>query len=224
MKRSAALAAAAALTLAVTGCASANKESASGDSSMPSSMPMASSNTGSGSAGGVSASNSSVSGMSMSSGTTTVLNAQGVPTPVPVRTIGSGDWKDMKITAQEMTPVPFYVYNGSSFSEIKPTKQTSFHLMVMLTDKRTGVDIPYATVWATFYKKQKMVYTDKQYPMLAEYMGPHYGNDVSLPGAGTYEMKLLVSAPEAALHTEYNKMWVGDHTLTTNFTWAPPAT
>jgi uncharacterized protein involved in high-affinity Fe2+ transport len=216
MSRSATLAAAATLMLALAGCASADKN-ASASASSSSAMNMSSSATSSGSAGGVEGSNSAMP--SMSSGTTTIVNAKGVPVPVPVKTIGTGYWKQMKITAQTMTPVPFYIDNGTSTSEVKPTKKTSFHLMVMLSDRYTGVAIPYATVWATIYKNNKLVFNEQQWAMLSEYMGPHYGNNVTLPGAGTYKLKLQITAPEAAMHVEYDKMWIGTHTITSTFTW-----
>ena len=91
----------------------------------------------------------------------------------------------MKITAQVMTPVPFVVYNGTSAQLVKPGK-ASFHLMVMLNDADTNVAIPYATVWATITKNGKVIFDERQWPMISRYMGPHYGNDVTLPGAGTY--------------------------------------
>jgi hypothetical protein len=43
---------------------------------------------------------------------------------------------------------------------------------------------------------------------------------VTLPGAGTYTLKLLVSAPVAALHQEYDKMWIGTHVMTSTFHWS----
>jgi hypothetical protein len=214
MRRSTALAAAVTLVIALAGCASADKTA---DSASGANAGMTMTKTAGGSAGAVAGSNSAMPGMS--GGTATVVNAKGVPTPVPVRTIGSGYWREMQIQAEEMTPVPFYVDNGSSFSEVKPTKSTSFHLMVMLSDRRTHVAIPYATVWAEIFKDNKLVYNERQYDMLSEYMGPHYGNDVALPGPGTYTLKLLVTAPVAALHAEYDKMWLGTHTMTSSFTW-----
>ena len=39
--------------------------------------------------------------------------------------------------------------------------------------------------------------------MISRYMGPHYGNDVHVPGAGTYQLSLLVSPPVSARHVEY---------------------
>ncbi|MGO9958088.1 MAG: iron transporter [Solirubrobacteraceae bacterium] len=63
----------------------------------------------------------------------------------------------------------------------------------MLNDAQTGVAIPYATVWATITKSSKVVFDERQWPMLSRYMGPHYGDDVSLPGAGSYTLSLLLS-------------------------------
>ena len=68
---------------------------------------------------------------------------------MPTQVLGVADWQGMKITAEAMTAVPFLIYNGTTMQEVKPPKDVSFHLMVMLTDAQTGVDIPYASVWAT---------------------------------------------------------------------------
>jgi uncharacterized protein involved in high-affinity Fe2+ transport len=65
----------------------------------------------------------------------------------------------------------------------------------------------------------KTVYNEPQWAMLSEYMGPHYGNDVTLPGPGTYQLTVQVSAPAAAMHVEYADMWRGTHDVTSTFTW-----
>ncbi len=57
--------------------------------------------------------------------------------------------------------------------------------------------------------------------MLSAYIGPHYGDNVSLPGAGTYQLSLLVGPPVAARHLEYQNMWLSPHRLTASFHWAP---
>ncbi len=58
--------------------------------------------------------------------------ADGV-TPIPTQTLGTADWQHMKIMAQARTAVPFVVDDGTSEKLVKPSKRTSFHLMVMLT-------------------------------------------------------------------------------------------
>jgi hypothetical protein len=107
------------------------------------------------SAASSSAGTSSSSGMNMGTSATPGAPAGGI-TPVPMQQLGVADWQGMKITADAMTPVPFIVYNGTASQEIKPAKNTSFHLMVQLNDAQTGVVIPYASVWATVTKGSAM--------------------------------------------------------------------
>jgi uncharacterized protein involved in high-affinity Fe2+ transport len=144
-------------------------------------------------------------------------------TAVPEQTLGTATWQGMKITADAMTPVPFLTYNGTSMQEVKPAKDTSFHLMVLLNDAQTNVVIPYASVWGTIKQNGKTVFDESLWPMISRYMGPHYGNDVSLPGPGTYQMSLLVSPPVSARHLEYQNVWLKPHTVTFTFQWKPPS-
>jgi uncharacterized protein involved in high-affinity Fe2+ transport len=166
-----------------------------------------------------SAGNPSGSGMNMGTGATSGASAGGIK-PVPMQQLGVADWQGMKITADAMTPVPFIVYNGTASQEIKPAKNTSFHLMVQLNDAQTGVVIPYASVWATVTKGSAMPFDSRLWPMISRYMGPHYGDDVSLPGAGTYQLTLLVSPPVSARHLEYQNVWLKPHQVTFTFHWA----
>jgi uncharacterized protein involved in high-affinity Fe2+ transport len=147
--------------------------------------------------------------------------AAGVVDPVPTQVLGSAVWQGMKITAQAMTPVPFLIYNGTSMQEVKPAKNTSFHLMVLLNDAQTNVVIPYASVWATITEGGKTVFDESLWPMISRYMGPHYGNDVALPGAGTYQLSLLISPPVSARHLEYQDVWLKPHTVPFTFRWHP---
>ena len=165
------------------------------------------------------AGSSSGSGMNMGTGATSGASAGGIK-PVPMQQLGVADWQGMKITADAMTPVPFIVYNGTASQEIKPAKNTSFHLMVQLNDAQTGAVIPYASVWATVTKGSAMPFDNRLWPMISRYMGPHYGDDVSLPGAGTYQLTLLVSPPVSARHLEYQNVWLKPHRVTFTFHWA----
>jgi uncharacterized protein involved in high-affinity Fe2+ transport len=76
-------------------------------------------------------------------------------------------------------------------------------------------------VWATIRKAGKIVYDERQWPMLSEYMGPHYGNNVSLPGPGKYQLSLLISPPVSARHIEYQHIWLHPHRINESFTWNP---
>ena len=114
----------------------------------------------------------------------------------------------MKITARAMTAVPFVIYNGTSEQMVKPERTTSFHLMVMLNDAHTGVAIPYASVWATITKDGKIVYDERQWPMISALHGPHYGNNVSAARRRHLPADLLISPPVSARHIEYKNVWL----------------
>jgi uncharacterized protein involved in high-affinity Fe2+ transport len=139
--------------------------------------------------------------------------------PIPTQPLGTSDWQGMKIEAMAMTAVPFVIFNGTKERMVKPPKGVSFHLMVDLTDAHTNYPIPYASVWATIRKAGKIVFDERQWPMISEYIGPHYGNNVTLPGAGTYRLTLLVSPPVAARHVEYRNVWLKPHRVSYTFHW-----
>jgi hypothetical protein len=209
------VAALAGTALLAAGCASANKTDTAASA---------------GSAGSTSVSSTSSSAMNMNMGSSSAggassaavaqeLSVDGIH-PVPTQILGIARWQGMKIAAQAMTAVPFVIYDGTSEKLVKPG-HSSFHLMVMLNDAETGVPIPYASVWATISEHGKVVFDERQWPMLSRYMGPHYGNDVTLPGAGSYTLKLLVSPPVAARHIEYQNVWLKPHIVDFAFHWKP---
>jgi len=144
-------------------------------------------------------------------------------TPVPTQVLGTAVWQGMKITAMAMTPVPFDIYNGTSMQLVKPPKSVSFHLMVLLNDAQTNVVIPYASVWGTIKQGSKTPFDESLWPMISRYMGPHYGNDVVLPGSGSYQLSLLISPPVSARHVEYQGVWLKAHTVTFTFRWNQPS-
>ena len=144
---------------------------------------------------------------------TKVAGLKAVPTTVLASTI----WQGMRITAEARSPLAFLIPTGTGEQEVKPGPNTSFHLMVMLNDAQTGVTIPYAGVWATITRDGKIVYDERQWAMISRYMGPHYGNDVTLPGSGTYHLSLLISPPVVARHMEYANVWNAPHHVSFTF-------
>ena len=143
----------------------------------------------------------------------------GMPMPMAMMPLGTATWQGMKIQAIRSAPLSFGVFTGTTMHVVKKTKRDSFHLMVKLTDVHTKADIPYATVWATIRKGKKVVFDERQWPMLSAYMGPHYGNNVALPGKGLYPLTLLIGPPQAARHPEYMHVWLKPHRVTFAFKW-----
>ena len=187
-----------------------------------------------GSSAGLTSSSQSVAGSALTTATTSSSAMAGMSMggsakpvngikPIPTQTLGVADWQHMKIQARAMTAVPFVIFNGTKERMVVPPKHTSFHLMVTLDDARTNYPIPYASVWATIRKAGKVVFDERQWPMLSEYMGPHYGNNVTLPGAGRYQLSLLISPPIAARHIEYKNVWLKPHRVSFAFNWKPGA-
>lgn len=189
----------------IAGCASANKTASTATSA---------------SASASASSSSSMPGMNMGTSASTgkAISVNGIK-PVPTQVLATADWQGMEVQARAMTAAPFVIYNGTTEQIVKPGPRTSFHLMVMLDDVHTGVAIPYAGVWATISKNGKIVYDERQWPMLSAFMGPHYGNNVALPGGGTYQLTLLISPPVSARHLEYQHVWLQPHRVNVSFHW-----
>jgi hypothetical protein len=143
--------------------------------------------------------------------------------PVASQVLATAYWQGMEIQARTMTPTSFVVFDGTGHEQtFRAGKRTSFHLMIMLADRHTKVPIPYASVWARIFTSAgRQVYGERQWPMLSAYMGPHYGNNVTLPGPGRYRLQLLISPPVAARHLEYAHVWQSQHVVNESFSWNP---
>jgi uncharacterized protein involved in high-affinity Fe2+ transport len=204
------------IAVVVAGCASGSSAAKSGAS------PAAMSSSMSGMNGMSMAATPNAAGGAAASSEAAAAGGSGI-TPVPTQVLGTAVWQGMKITAMAMTPVPFDIYNGTSMQLVKPPKNVSFHLMVLLNDAQTNVVIPYASVWGTIRDGGKTPFDESLWPMISRYMGPHYGNDVVLPGSGTYQLSLLISPPVSARHVEYQGVWLKPHTVTFTFRWHQPS-
>ena len=140
-------------------------------------------------------------------------------TRCPTQVLGVADWQGMKITAEAMTAVPFLIYNGTGMQEVKPPKNVSFHLMVLLNDAQTGRGDPLRERLGNDHGGLEDHLDESLWPMISRYMGPHYGNNVVLPGSGTYHLSLLVSPPVSARHVEYQDVWLTPHRVNFTFHW-----
>jgi uncharacterized protein involved in high-affinity Fe2+ transport len=191
---------------------------------------------GSGSAAAATTTTSGMSGMSMgntstsSAGVPTVegmkpMSSTGMPMPMAITPIGKATWQGMKIEARAMAPSTFILLESGKQKMVKPTAKDSFHLMVLLNDAKSGTPIPYSSVWATITKADmssaKPVFDERLWPMISQAMGDHYGINVSIPTAGTYQMTLLISPPAVARHMEYDNRWLKPHKVSFTFNFKP---
>ena len=204
-----------ACALLLAGCASADKGGLAGTMVAPQTSASTSMSSMRGSAGAMAMPTANSNG-----GTVTSMRVAGLQA-VPTTVLASTTWQGMRITAQARSAVSFVVDTGTGLEHVRTGPHTSFHLMVMLSDAQTGVPIPYAGVWATIAKGGSVVYDERQWPMISRYMGPHYGNNVTLPHPGSYKLTLLVSPPEVARHMEYAGVWLHPHRVSFTFRWQP---
>ena len=200
------------------------KAATSARASSPATTSTGSMNMGSGSMSGSSMGKSGMSGSipTVKGASLPMMQSSGaMPKAMAMVPLGNATWDGMSIQARTSAPASFELFNGGSQQLVQPTSKTSFHLMILLSDQATGVAIPYSSVWATVKKGAKIVFDERLWPMISRYMGPHYGNNVSLPSAGVYTVTLLVSPPAAARHLEYKNLWLKPHRVTMTFRWLP---
>lgn len=150
-----------------------------------------------------------------------IPTSSSMPMAMTMVPLGQSLWDGMRIQARTSAPATFVLFDGTNQQLVKPTAKDSFHLMVSLADAQTNFAIPYSSVWATIRKGSKIVFDERLWPMVSRYMGPHYGNNVALAGAGVYKLTLLVSPPVAARHIEYKGLWLKPHRVEMTFRWVP---
>lgn len=150
-----------------------------------------------------------------------IPTSSSTPMAMAMVPLGQSVWDGMRIQARTSAPATFELFDGQSQQLVKPTAKDSFHLMVTLADAQSNYAIPYSSVWATVRKSGRIVFDERLWPMVSRYMGPHYGINVALPGAGLYKLTLLVSPPVAARHIEYKGLWLKPHRVTMTFRWVP---
>jgi hypothetical protein len=198
----------------------ASASAASGMTGMPSGATTSSMGMSTPSAGAASSAGTAAGGVAMVVGGKATSS---MPNTMSMTPLGQSTWDGMLIRPVATAPLPFILFDGTSQQVVNPTKNTSFHLMVALSDASTGYAIPYSSVWATITSSGggKLIFDERLWPMISRYMGPHYGDNVDLPGPGTYKLTLLVSPPEAARHVEYKGLWLTAHRVSFVFHWQP---
>lgn len=137
-----------------------------------------------------------------------------------MQTVASESWDGMRIELAAMAPTTFTLFQGVDETLVEPDERDSVHLMAVLADEQSGERIPYADVWVTLRDSDgSIVFDERMWPMLSRAMGTHYGINVALPGAGTYDVELQVGAPQGARHPEYADRWLEATSLTMTYSW-----
>ncbi|AGN02935.1 hypothetical protein L593_15005 [Salinarchaeum sp. Harcht-Bsk1] len=86
-------------------------------------------------------------------------------------------------------PHRFWTVTGSTKTRVEVAESDSMHLMVSVWDPVTGVVLPRQPA-GTLLSDGDPVESYQLWSMLAQRMGYHFGNNVSLPGEGEYEVRV----------------------------------
>ncbi|HET7323397.1 MAG TPA: iron transporter [Halococcus sp.] len=97
-------------------------------------------------------------------------------------------------------PHRFWTVTGNRTNKVAIQDGDSIHLMVSVWDRKTGVYFMDTTPAVTISQNGETVTTVRPWTMLTQNMGFHAGDNVALPGGGTYSVTVDVP-PTAARRT-----------------------
>jgi hypothetical protein len=118
-------------------------------------------------------------------------------------------------------PHRFWLVDGNATEEVLPTLEDSLHLMVSFWDRETGELLPVdAGATLSVSRDGDPVETVAPWPMLAQTMGFHFGDNVPLPGDGTYTVEVTVN-PIQEVHKKgaFEGRFEQTRTTTFEFEW-----
>jgi len=119
-------------------------------------------------------------------------------------------------------PHQFWLVDGEDTEAVLPTLEDSTHLMVMVWDRETGELLPVdAGATMEIRRDGDPVETVAPWPMLAQTMGFHFGDNVPLPGDGTYTVEVTMNPIEQIRKTGgFAGRFAETETATFEFEWS----
>lgn len=88
-------------------------------------------------------------------------------------------------------PHRFWTVTGTETNQIALREAHSIHLMATVREATTGRYLPAAVV-VSLSRGDEHLLARTLWPMLSQRMGPHHGDNVALPGSGTYTADVRV--------------------------------
>jgi len=139
-----------------------------------------------------------------------------------MRPLASTVQDGMRVEVVAMGPEPFTVEEGGRTIAHRPAPGDNAHLMVTLTDVETGDRIPYSSVQIALSQDGRRMLDTRLWPMLAQSVGMHYGENVALPPRARFDAVVTVGAPEVARHRELADRWTRPVKLSFPLDWTAP--
>jgi hypothetical protein len=113
-----------------------------------------------------------------------------------MKTIGTADAGDLKVAATYSYAHRFWPVNNSGgewvAEEQSVERNDAVHLMVSVWEPESGVAVPNTGVTVGLSQGGDSVYQEVVYPMLAQRMGSHYGDNAPVGGEGPHELEITV--------------------------------
>ena len=94
-------------------------------------------------------------------------------------------------------PHRFWTVTGTERERVDIGSDDTVHLMTTVWDEETGTVFPTATATATLRKDGETVTERSLWPMLAQNMGSHFGDNLALSGEGTYDVEVSIAPVQA---------------------------
>lgn len=110
---------------------------------------------------------------------------------------GTAQQGRLRLALSYSLPHRFWTIAGRSLSEVTVGEDDDAHVMATLWDAETGTVLPASSPSLELTLDGEPAANRSLWPMLAQRMGMHFGDNVSLSGDGTYEATVSVGALQA---------------------------
>ncbi|MFB6134481.1 MAG: iron transporter [Halanaeroarchaeum sp.] len=115
-------------------------------------------------------------------------------------TIGSATAGPIECSLSYTYPHRFWLVTGSRTERVSIASGDSVHLMATVRDRESGIVQPDASPSIRVRVGGEQVARVNPWPMLSQPMGFHFGDNVTLPGGGRYEVDVSVAPPTTPRH------------------------
>ena len=89
-------------------------------------------------------------------------------------------------------PHRFWLVTGEDVEKVEIADDDSVHLMASLWDRETSAVVPTGSLTLEVSRDGEQVLRRPPWPMLSQNMGFHFGDNLALPGEGTYDVAVEV--------------------------------
>ncbi|WP_330633515.1 iron transporter [Halocatena halophila] len=135
-----------------------------------------------------------------------------------IDTISNGG---LTLTVFYSYPHRFWTVTDTYTKKIPYDESETIHLMTTLTDGDQTVGLPASNLQITISNDSETVVTKRLWSMLSQNMGVHFGDNVTLAGAGTYTLDVTMDPITVRLAGGLSDLDPSSRTFSTTFEYDP---